>query len=232
MPLTSTQLERAFATVEDRGWSRLTLTDLATALDVSLVELRAFIGCKYDLIPALNASVDETVLKETSSIDLSDSPRDRLFEVMMARFDALGPYRQALGILAFAARSDLRLAAVTHKHLVRSMGWMLEAAGLGDGGFIGQFRQNGLMLVYVRASMAWLKDESTDLSATMKALDQALEDAERWANSVESRSLDGLFHGLGRFCGDPEMGGISGLRGFAGIGRSGKDGKPTPDEAS
>ena len=31
------------------------------------------------------------------SIDLNDSPRDRLFEVMMARFDALTPYRDALG---------------------------------------------------------------------------------------------------------------------------------------
>ena len=186
MQLSSTQLERAFATVEEKGWSRLTLADLAAALELTLVDLRALIDSKYDLINALNRHVDAAVLEECASIDVNDSPRDRLFEVIMARFDALTPYRNALGMMAFSARSDLRLAAMTHKHLQRSMGWMLEAAGLGEGGLRGKFRQNGLTVVYIRASLAWLKDGSEDLSATMKALDQALEDAERWANSVEN----------------------------------------------
>ena len=207
MPLSSTQLERAFATIEEKGWSRLTLADLAAALELTLVELRTLIDSKYDLISALNRHVDAAVLEECASIDVNDSPRDRLFEVLMARFDALTPYRDALGMMAFSVRSDLRLAAMTHKHLQRSMDWMLEAAGLGEGGLRGKFRQNGLTVVYIRTSMAWLNDGSEDLSATMKALDQALEDAERWANSVENGSLSGLFDSIngassfGRFSG-------------------------------
>ena len=207
MPLSSTQLERAFATIEEKGWSRLTLADLAAALELTLVELRTLIDSKYDLISALNRYVDAAVLEECASIDVNDSPRDRLFEVLMARFDALTPYRDALGMMAFSVRSDLRLAAMTHKHLQRSMDWMLEAAGLGEGGLCGKLRQNGLTVVYIRTSMAWLNDGSEDLSATMKALDQALEDAERWANSVENGSLSGLFDSIngassfGRFSG-------------------------------
>lgn len=207
MPLSSTQLERAFATIEEKGWSRLTLADLAAALELTLVELRTLIDSKYDLISALNRHVDAAVLEECASIDVNDSPRDRLFEVLMARFDALTPYRDALGMMAFSVRSDLRLAAMTHKHLQRSMDWMLEAAGLGEGGLCGKLRQNGLTVVYIRTSMAWLKDGSEDLSATMKALDQALEDAERWANNVENGSLSGLFDSIngassfGRFSG-------------------------------
>lgn len=207
MPLSSTQLERAFATIEEKGWSRLTLADLAAALELTLVELRTVIDSKYDLISALNRHVDAAVLEECASIDVNDSPRDRLFEVLMARFDALTPYRDALGMMAFSVRSDLRLAAMTHKHLQRSMDWMLEAAGLGEGGLRGKFRQNGLTVVYIRTSMAWLNDGSEDLSATMKALDQALEDAERWANNVENGSLSGLFDSIngassfGRFSG-------------------------------
>ena len=215
MPLSPTQLERAFTTVEEKGWLRLTLTDLAAALELTLVELRAMIDSKYDLISALNRQVDEAVLQECASIDLNDSPRDRLFEVMMARFDALTPYRDALGMMAFSARSDFRLAAMTHKHLQRSMGWMLEAAGLGEGGLRGKFRQNGLTVVYIRASMAWLKDDSEDLSATMKALDQALEDAERWANSVENGSLSGLFDGIGGVGGADRFGGFGRFGGFS-----------------
>ena len=215
MPLSSTQLERAFATVEEKGWSRLTLADLAAALELTLVDLRALIDSKYDLINALNQHVDAAVLDECASIDVNDSPRDRLFEVIMARFDALTPYRNALGMMAFSARSDLRLAAMTHKHLQRSMGWMLEAADLGEGGLRGKFRQNGLTVVYIRASLAWLKDGSEDLSATMKALDQALEDAERWANSVENGLLSELFGDMGGAGGSGPFAGSGGFGGFA-----------------
>jgi hypothetical protein len=93
--------------------------------------------------------------------------------------------------MAMAARSDLHLAAQTRRSIEQSMGWMLEAAGLNSGGWKGTFRRNGLALVYVRASLVWLKDETEDLSSTMKAMDQALAEAERWANSVESGNLGG-----------------------------------------
>ena len=105
--LSSTHLERAFATVEEKG-SRLTLADLAAALELTLADLQALIDSKYDLISALNRHVDAAVLEECASIDVNDSPRDRLFEVIMARFDALTPYRNAPGMMAFSARSDRR----------------------------------------------------------------------------------------------------------------------------
>lgn len=185
MALSTDFLKAAYGAVVDRGWSRLTLADIAAAAGLSLADLRQELSSKYDLIGALNRQVDAAVLDEIGTIDTDDSARERLFEVMMARFDALDPYKEALGVMALAARSDIKLASLTHSHLQSSMGWMLEAAGLGDGGWRGSFRRNGLALVYVRASLAWLKDDSEDLSATMKALDKALEDAERWANSVE-----------------------------------------------
>lgn len=205
MALSPDLLKAAYGAVVDKGWSRLTLTDIATAADMSLADLRKEMSSKYDLIGALNRHVDAEVLNEIGTIDSDDNARERLFEVMMARFDALQPFKDALGVMAMAARSDIKLASFTHTHIQTSMGWMLEAAGLGDGGWRGSFRRNGLALVYVRASMAWLKDESEDLSATMKALDKALGDAERWANSVEGsgtfsesfdRARDGLQEGF------------------------------------
>lgn len=185
MALSSDVLIAAYTAIVDKGWSRLTLTDVAAAAGLSLADLRQEISSKYDLIGALNRHVDALVLEDVGTVDTEDSPRERLFEVMMARFDALQPYKDALGVMALAARGDIKLASCTHSQLQTSMGWMLEAAALGDGGWRGSFRRNGLALVYVRASMAWLKDDSEDLSGTMKALDKALGDAERWANSVE-----------------------------------------------
>ena len=51
----------------------------------------------------------------------------------------------------------------------------------------------------------------------MKALDQALEDAERWANSVENGSLSGLFDGIGGAGGADRFGGFGRFGGFAGF---------------
>jgi hypothetical protein len=45
-------------------------------------------------------------------------------------------------------------------------------------------RGKGLAFVYLTAVQAWLDDDSLDLSATMKALDQGLVKAEELALSV------------------------------------------------
>lgn len=185
MALTIDTLKRAYDAVVDKGWANLSLTDVAEATDMTLANLRSEVSSKYDLIGQLNRQIDAEVLQEVGRVDLEDSARDRLFEVMMARFDALDPFKDALGVMAMAARTDLHLAAQTRRSVEQSMGWMLEAAGLNSGGWKGAFRRNGLALVYVRVSLVWLKDESEDLASTMKSLDQALGEAERWANSVE-----------------------------------------------
>ena len=189
MALTLDTLKHAYDAIVDKGWTNLSLTDVAEAVEMDLARLRGEVSSKYDLIGHLNRQIDAAVLNEVGRVDLEDSARDRLFEVMMARFDALEPFRDALGVMALAARSDLHLAAQTRRSIEQSMGWMLEAAGLNSGGWKGAFRRNGLALVYVRVSLVWLKDESEDLSATMKSLDQALAEAERWANSVEGGGL-------------------------------------------
>ena len=184
-------LRRIYDAIAENGWASLSLSDVAKATEMDLATLRGHLSSKYDLIGQLNRQIDAEVLKEIGSVDQDDAARDRLFEVMMARFDALEPFKDALGVMAMAVRSDLHLAAQTRRSIEQSMGWMLEAAGLNSGGWKGTFRRNGLALVYVRASLVWLKDETEDLSSTMKAMDQALAEAERWANSVESGNLGG-----------------------------------------
>ena len=137
MALTLDTLKQAYDAIVDRSWSNVSLTDIAKATDMSLAELRIQLSSKYDLISALNQQIDADVLDEVGSITMEDSARDRLFEVMMARFDALEPFKDALGVMAMAARSDLHLAAQTRRSIEKSMGWMLEAAGLSAGGWKG-----------------------------------------------------------------------------------------------
>ena len=61
------------------------------------------------------------------------------------------------------------------------------AAGIATGGVLGIVRVEALAVLVAQVSRTWLDDADPDLAATMKALDTALERAERWAN----RSLPG-----------------------------------------
>ena len=64
---------------------------------------------------------------------------------------------------------------------------LLEAAGIGTGGWTGACRVKGLAVVYAGTFAAWLRDETEDMSKTMAALDRNLGRAERFANTFSFR---------------------------------------------
>ena len=110
-------LKRIYDAIAEKGWANLSLSDVAQVTEMDLATLRGHLSSKYDLIGQLNRQIDAEVLNEVGSVDPDDPARDRLFEVMMARFDALEPFKDALGVMAMAARSDLHLAAKTRRSI-------------------------------------------------------------------------------------------------------------------
>ena len=66
---------------------------------------------------------------------------------------------------------------------------MLEAASLSSEGLSGALRQNGLLAIHYAVSRVFDRDETTDLSKTMAALDGRLKMAERWAQLFEKYTV-------------------------------------------
>ena len=106
------------------------------------------------------------------------APRDRLFEVLMHRFDLLAPYKAGLRGLAHEARRGRVDVLPLACRLPRSLRWMLEGAGIATGGFRGAARVKVLGLAYLATLRVWLEDDSPDLARTMASLDRALRRAE------------------------------------------------------
>jgi hypothetical protein len=104
---------------------------------------------------------------------------------MMRRYDAQRPYREALAAIRRASARDPMLALAMAPALRRSMAAMLEAASVPSEGLGGALRQNGLLAIHYAVSRVYDKDETTDLSKTMAALDSRLKTAERWAQLFE-----------------------------------------------
>jgi len=173
----------------ERGWRGVALADVAQRAGLTLAELRQAFPDRQSLLDGLARLVDRAVL-EGGPADADERPRDRLFDVMMRRFDALTPYRDGLRAVARDLGADPLAALGTARQLRRSMEWMLEAAGVAAPGPLVFVQAKGLLLVHLSVMRVWFDDDSPDLAKTMAALDARLRRAEEAVNSIR---------GFGRF---------------------------------
>jgi AcrR family transcriptional regulator len=185
-PANEAALDAFIKLIAEKGFADVALRDVAEAAGLGLAELYKVFPDKVALLSAFMAKIDAEVLAGTPTrSDPEETARDRLFDAMMRRYDALRPYREALGAIRRAGTRDPMLALAMGPALRRSMAAMLEAASVPSEGLSGALRQNGLLAIHYAVSRVYDKDETTDLSKTMAALDSRLKMAERWAQFFE-----------------------------------------------
>ncbi len=171
-------IDALMALLAEKRFGEIGLADLAETADVSLTTLRENFDGKLGILAAFSRRIDLAVLAGGAP-DASAEPRDRLFEVEMRRFDALGPYKAALRGLAHSARRDPGLACALHEVAARSQKWTLVAAGIHHGGVMGRAALEGAVLVHLEAMRTWLDDDDEDSARTMATLDRGLRRGER-----------------------------------------------------
>lgn len=179
-------LDAFLGLIAEKGFASVSLRDVAQAAGVGFADLHRLHRDKLSLVAAFIARIDADVMAGTASLlDPEETARDRLFDVMMRRYDALKPHRDALRALRHAVTRDPVLALSIAPAMRRSMASMLEAASVPSDGISGAVRQNGLLAIHHAVSRVFDGDETGDLSKTMAALDGRLKTAERWAQLFE-----------------------------------------------
>ena len=158
------------------GWAGLTMGRLAAESGASLSLLRGRFPSRLDTLLLHGRVVDQAVLAGTIA-GQGGAARDRLFDVLMRRLDALQPHRA--GILRFLKElpRDPGLAALLAPPLAQSMRWMLDAAEIEADAGPRRLLALGLIGVWLGAVRAWAEDDSEDLGHTMAALDRLLDRA-------------------------------------------------------
>lgn len=167
-----------------RGWSGLSMGDIAASADVPLRECQTLFLDKIALLAAYLARLDREMRQKLAGQGALDpdrlSARERLFDVIMTRFEVMAPDRAALARI----RADLRCDPIALVGLLpavrRSLESILQAAGLDSPGLRGLVRRQGLALVLARVTLVWLADDSQDMGRTMAALDRSLLRIEQW----------------------------------------------------
>lgn len=182
-PLKERAVAAALDLSADIGWDMVTMADIADGAGATLAELSDVFDDKADILVAYSRMIDRRVLENVGTASPDEEPRDRLFEIMMERFDIIGEHREAVLSMLSSFKTDPKQAVISLPHLARSMTWMMEAAGLDTSGIKGAIRVTGLTLVYANVLRVWMADDSADLAKTMAALDKSLGRAEQAANT-------------------------------------------------
>jgi AcrR family transcriptional regulator len=177
--LTDRLIDAALKLALERGWRQVTLADIARAAGASLAEAYRVLPSRSAVLDAFTRRIDAQVLSSDAVEEDSERPRDRIFDVLMRRFDALQGHRGAVAAIVRDSLRDPVAIAASAPQFLRSMRWMGEAAGLRMDGIGGAVRTKAIAAAWASALRTWLEDESPDLSPTMAALDQRLRWAER-----------------------------------------------------
>jgi len=173
--------------VEERGWIDLSMADIAEHAGVSLADAHRAYRSKAAILVGLTKALDERLIEGLDSDPLEGSAKDRLFDLLMRRFDILKADRDAYRRLMRQLPATPGEFAALLCRLRRSLSLMLEAAGVSASGLKGELRLQGLGAVYTAGLRAFVTDESEDLSKTMAEIDKRLGQAERLSDMLNRR---------------------------------------------
>ena len=186
----SKAVRAALDLAQHKGWGEVGLSDIAGAANLSLADLRREFTCKSDILRAFQAEVDAEVLVKARVAGEGQSPRDRLFDAIMSRFEAMQPYKPALKRIAAYLRCRPGEAAPLFFGSLASQYWMLASAGAKLDGPGGALRVAGLTAIYAKVFQVWLDDDTPSLDRTMAALDKRLGKGERMLSGMEAACGD------------------------------------------
>ena len=158
----------------ERTWDDISITDIATRANISLADFRDAFPSKGAVLAGFSRKIDRIVLDGTTDDLMGEPAKERLFDVLMRRLDALAPYKLGLeGISEWVSRAPMAAAAINRLEL-NSMRFMLEAAGIESEGPVGTVKLQGLVILWLRILRTWFHDDEPGLARTMAQLDTEL----------------------------------------------------------
>ncbi|WP_299472853.1 TetR/AcrR family transcriptional regulator [uncultured Roseibium sp.] len=180
-------LQTFLSLLAEHSYDDVSLPLIAETAKVKLSDMRGAYASKLELVAAFAKMIDTKVLDERDE-DMGDQPpRDRLFDILMSRIDALAEHKDAIQALHKAARRDPALALDFNRIEVRSQNWMLIAAGIEVSGMKGGVVAQGLAIAFSRVVGTWLDEADEGMPRTMAKLDKELDNG-----SSFMKRLDGI----------------------------------------
>ena len=185
--LRSRVAETALHIAAGEGWVSVSPQRVAQLTKDNLADVLRVAPTHTALADIVFQYIDDLVLNEIGGIDFADPAKDRLFEILMIRFDALQRFRAGIQSLLSSYRQMPLAALCRFPRLVKSMEMTLCAADIPPAGGLDAMRGQVLALGYLSVLRVWQADESADMAQTMSALDKMLSRLQRLRETVTQR---------------------------------------------
>ena len=173
-------INAAMALAARRRWRDIRIADIAAEAELSTADALAQGPSKTAILNAFGRHINRAVLDGLrADPEIGDSPKDRLFDLLMRRFDAMAEYRSGLASISADLGFDPFAALSRLCGIKDAMAVTLEAAGISAAGPCGVLQRHGLSAIYIYCLSIWFRDDSDDMSTTMAAVDRALTFADK-----------------------------------------------------
>ncbi len=180
-------IKKSFKLIEKIGWERFSFQKLSEKEKIPLNFLKSNYKCKYTVIEKFSQMIDRQVESNISANDLEDSSvKDKLFELIMLRFDELESFKKALKNIFLSAKKNPLLISIISKNLLSSLDFYLEVSNSYQNSPTDIFKKNFLLLIYSLVFETWINDKTEDLSKTMSQLDKYLSVAEQTQSKINN----------------------------------------------
>jgi AcrR family transcriptional regulator len=173
-------IDAALALIAAQGWRNVSLAAVAGEAGLTILQVHRVFPSRTAILCGFFRRIDEAALATPVEGEAGEHPRDRVFDLLMRRFDALQPYRGALTSLRRDLPFDPPSALAAGAAQLCSTRLMLEAAGISTHGIGGLIAVKLVAASYFFAAQTWSRDESPDLAPTMATLDRRLRGIERF----------------------------------------------------
>ena len=174
------------ALLAEKRFERIGFGEIAQRAGVSLVTARSEFGSTLAILAAHYKELDRKVLAGGDNDMADETPRERLFDVLMRRIEAMAPYREATRSLLDSTACNPGFACALNGLAVRSHSWMLTAAGIDAAGPRGVLRAQGMAMLFGQVLRTWVDDHDEGLARTMAALDRSLARGQRMAGMLDN----------------------------------------------
>ena len=188
-PPTGTDREKIIAAfmglLAEKPFEDIGFGEVSKHAGVTLAAARGEFGSTLGILAAHSKELDRKVLAGGENDMAEEPPRERLFDVLMRRIEAMRPHREAMRSLLRSASRNPGLAFALNGLALRSQRWMLTAADIDAAGPRGMIRAQGLAMLFGSVLRTWVHDQDEGLAKTMAALDRALGRGQRWSGMLE-----------------------------------------------
>ena len=144
-------VDALMALAAERRFEDISIREICKEAGVSLADFRDAFPSKGAVLAGLSRRIDRAVLSQDASELSDESARERLFDILMRRLEAMAPYREGLRETVAWFRREPAAALAMNQILLGSMRFMLEAADIElEAGAAGAIKLQGLALAWGR----------------------------------------------------------------------------------